>query len=565
MSNVAESPTEIVLPVEGMTCASCVRRIERFLDRTPGVASAEVNLATEEATVRYDPALVGRTELVAAVEAAGYDVAANRGEASLDSAAGLGDPLADLERSQQSTQRNLLVRAVVSLAVAAVALVLTFVPPPGLTPAELNVLLILPATFVQFWAGGRFYRAAWRAARHGSATMDTLVAIGTTAAWAYSVAVALRPDLVATGPQPMAFFDSSTIIIGLVLLGRWLEARAKGRATGAIRRLMALQAPSATIVRPGGEVEVPLADVQPGDLLRVRPGAIVPVDGVVVEGASTVDESMLTGEPMPATKGPRDPVTGATVNRSGTFVMRATHVGSDTVLARIVELVRRAQGSKAPIQRLADRVSEVFVPVVLVLAAVTVAAWLALGPEPRVAYAITAAVSVLVIACPCAMGLATPTAIMVATGRAAEAGILIRDARALEAAAQIDAVVFDKTGTLTLGRPAVVDVVAATGSSETDVLRLAASVESGSEHPIGAAIREEAVARGLDPFTVSAFEAVVGRGVSAVADDVEILAGSPRLLAERGIDVTPLSDTLARLAAEARTPVLVARAGILVG
>jgi Cu+-exporting ATPase len=421
-------PIEIVLPIEGMTCASCVNRIERFLNKTPGVQEASVNLATERATVTVDPGVAGRDELVKAVEAAGYEVKpeaapAAEGAGAVSLAAEL--TADDIEHAR--AQRETLFQAAVSIAAAVVFMVAMFTPQTTIAMEDLNKLILLPATFIQFWAGGRFYRAAWRAGRHGGATMDTLVALGTTAAWSYSVVVTLWPEVVhEAGLHPETYFDSAAIIIGLILLGRWLEARAKGNTTGAIRRLVGLQATTARRIRDGVEEDVDLAIVVPGDLLRVRPGDKIPVDGVVVEGMSAVDESMLTGEPIPSTKAAGDEVIGATVNTTGSFVMRATRVGRDTALARIVELVQRAQGSKAPIQRLADRISEVFVPAVIVVAVLTFAIWFAAGPEPRLTLALTAFIGVVVIACPCAMGLATPTAIMVGTGKGAETGILVR-------------------------------------------------------------------------------------------------------------------------------------------
>ena len=405
----ASQPIEIVLPIEGMTCASCVNRIERFLNKTPGVEQAAVNLATERASVFVDPALVGRDELVRAVEAAGYEVKA---EPSAD--AGVAGTSLEAEVSaddleRERAQRQTLFQALVAIASAAVIMVLMFAPQTLVAMEDLNKLILWPATFIQFWAGSRFYRAAWRAARHGGATMDTLVAVGTSAAWGYSVFVTMWPGIVhQAGLRAESYFDSATIIIGLILLGRWLEQRAKGRTTGAIRRLVGLQATTARRLRNGVEEDVDLAVVVPGDLLRVRPGDKVPVDGVVVEGASPVDESMLTGEPIPRTKATGDEVIGATLNTTGSFVMRATRVGRDTALARIVELVQRAQGSKAPIQRLADRISEVFVPAVIAVAALTFVLWFVLGPEPRLTLSLTAFIGVVVIACPCAMGLATP-------------------------------------------------------------------------------------------------------------------------------------------------------------
>jgi Cu+-exporting ATPase len=538
-STAAVQPIEILLPVEGMTCASCVNRIERFLRRTPGVVAATVNLATEVASVTYQPQEVGRRELVGAIAAAGYDVRAER--ARPDSAAGLRQALAedaaDLT-ARAREQRLLLVQAIAAITAALVIMALMAWPQTWLPMATINWLVILPATIIQFWAGGRFYRAAWRALRHRSANMDSLVVVGTTAAWAYSVFVTLWPEAVhEAGIRAESYFDSATIIVGLVLFGRWLEARAKGRATSAIRSLIQLQATSARLVDGDHETVVSLADIRPGDLLRVRPGDRVPVDGVVFEGRSAVDESMLTGEPMPVAKARNDEVIGATVNTTGSFVMRATRVGRDTALARIIDLVERAQGSKAPIQRLADRIAEWFVPLVLMLAGGTFVAWYFLGPDPRITLALTAMISVVVVACPCAMGLATPTAIMVGTGRGAEAGILIRGGEALERAHRIDTVVFDKTGTLTMGRPAVMAVRAVAGVGEGSVLALAAAAESGSEHPLAEAIRAHAGARTYHELPAAAdFEALAGRGVRATVGDQDVLVGTLRLLQDAGVD-----------------------------
>jgi Cu+-exporting ATPase len=525
------APIEIVLPIEGMTCASCVNRIERFLNKTDGVVQANVNLATERATVTVDPGVAGRSELVAAVEAAGYDV---RPETAPTSAleADPDEPIRLLER------RQLLIQASVSIALAAVLMVAMFWPQTIVAMATINWLALIPATFVQAWAGRRFYVAAWRAARHGTTNMDTLVAVGTSAAWAYSVFVTLFPGVVhAAGLQPQTYFDSSAIIIGLVLLGRWLEARAKDQTTGAIRRLIGLQPAIARRLEDGREVDIPLATVRVGDLLRVRPGEKVPVDGIVVEGQTAIDESMLTGEALPVEKTAGDELIGATLNASGSVVMRATRVGRDTVLASIVDLVQRAQGSKAPIQRLADRISEVFVPFVLIVAGVTFAAWFLAGPEPRITLALTAFIAVVVIACPCAMGLATPTAIMVGTGRAAEAGILIRSAAALERAGKVNAVIFDKTGTLTRGRPTVEDVLVEPGFEERDVVDLAASLERGSEHPLGVAIVAQGHLGELGFRPIDRFESYPGLGVSGMIEGRSVIVGSPRLLSERGIPI----------------------------
>ena len=537
-----QHPIEIVLPIEGMTCASCVNRIERFLNKTPGVEQAAVNLATERATVFVNPAEVGRDELVKAVEAAGYEVKAEAStvEGAVTQSLEAEVTADDLERER--AQRETLFQALVAIGAAIVFMVLMFVPQTRIAMDDINKLILWPATFIQFWAGGRFYRAAWRAGRHGGATMDTLVAIGTSAAWAYSVFVTMWPEIIhEAGLHPETYFDSATIIIGLILLGRWLEARAKGRTTGAIRRLVGLQATTARRLRNGVEEDVELAIVVPGDLLRVRPGDKVPVDGVVVEGSSAVDEAMLTGEPIPATKTVGDEVIGATINTTGSFVMRATRVGRDTALARIVDLVQRAQGSKAPIQRMADRISEIFVPAVILIATATFLIWFVFGPEPHLTLALTAFIGVVVIACPCAMGLATPTAIMVGTGKGAEAGILVRGGEALEAAGGIDTVVLDKTGTLTLGKPAVTAVLPAPGYDEARVLDLAASLERGSEHPLGEAIVRRANEAELGFADAHEFEAIVGRGVAGTIDGAAVVVGSRRLMEERRVDVSALA------------------------
>ncbi|HET7726715.1 MAG TPA: heavy metal translocating P-type ATPase [Candidatus Limnocylindrales bacterium] len=563
----AVGPIELVLPVEGMTCASCVNRIERFLRKTPGVAEASVNLATERATVRFDPTLAGRGELVAAIEAAGYEVRPEAtAAAASDTAAELEAATAAEDAERAAAQRQTLLQAGASITAGLAFMALMFWPQTVWPMEDLNKLILWPATLIQFWAGGRFYRAAWRAGRHGGATMDTLVAVGTSAAWAYSVVVTMYPEIVhEAGLHPETYFDSSAIIIGLVLLGRWLEARAKGNTTGAIRRLIGLQARTARVVRGDEEIEVPLTDVQPGDLLRVRPGEKVPTDGIVVDGASAVDESMLTGEPIPASKAPGDEVIGATLNTTGSFVMRATRVGKDTALANIVALVQRAQGSKAPIQALADRIAELFVPVVLVVAVLAFGAWLLFGPEPRLTLALTAFIGVVIIACPCAMGLATPTAIMVGTGKGAETGMLIRGGEALESAGRIDTVVFDKTGTLTLGRPAVSAIEPAADHDVRTVLDVAASLERDSEHPLGRAIVNRAGEEELGLRNVTGFEAVAGGGVRGRVDDQEVLVGTSQLLADAGIDTGPLQESARGHAGEGATISYVAIAGRLAG
>jgi P-type Cu+ transporter len=570
MPNPTTDPTdpprasaELLLPIEGMTCASCVNRIERFLRKTPGVEDATVNLATEMATIRYLPDLADRADLVGAVESAGYDVRAQPDRIASAPPLSLVEELASEDVARDREARALLREAVASIAVALAIMVAMFVPQTRVPMETINWVALVPATIVQAWAGRRFYRAAWRAARHRTTNMDTLVAVGTSAAWLYSVAVTLLPEVIhEAGLHPETYFDSSTIIVGLVLLGRWLEARAKGRTTGAIRRLVGLAATSARRVVDGRDEDVPLEAIIVGDLVRVRPGDKVPVDGVVVEGGSAVDESMLTGEPIPVEKSTGDRVIGATTNRTGSFVMRTTAVGRDTALARIVDLVGRAQGTKAPIQRLADRIAGVFVPIVLVVAAATFLIWFVVGPEPRLTLALTSFIAVVVIACPCAMGLATPTAIMVATGRGAEAGILFKGGEALEIAHRVDAVVFDKTGTLTLGRPTLVDIAVAPGFTTAEVLDLAASVERGSEHPLGAAILARANRDELGFSRVEGFAAVVGGGVEGIVDAAggprQVVVGNRRLLEARGVDLTPLDRAIEVAGSVGRTLALVA-------
>jgi Cu+-exporting ATPase len=559
---------ELSLPIEGMTCASCVNRVERFLRKTDGVVDASVNLATEQATVHFDPMRVGRSELEKAVEEAGYEVRPELEAGDAGQTLALAEQTDAQARRQTAERRSLAVEAVVALGVGLAMMALTLWPPPILPLEQLNLLLVLPATIVQFWAGRRFYAAAWRAFQHRAANMSTLVVLGTTAAWIYSTVVALWPSLVVSaGLEPMTYYDSAAVIIGLVLAGRWLEARAKSATAGAVRRLVALQPRTARVVRGGTELDIAIVEVRVGDLVRVRPGEKVPVDGRVVDGASAIDESMLTGEAMPVTKAPGDEVIGGTVNASGTFLFRATRVGRETVLAQIVRLVEQAQGSKAPIQQLADAVTGRFVPAVLIVAIATFGVWMLVGPEPRLTFALVSFISVLIIACPCAMGLATPTAIMVATGRAAETGYLVRGGEALERGARVDTVVFDKTGTLTRGRPSVSGVIAAAGSSsdEAEILRLAAAAEQGSEHPLAAAIVAGARERGQDLPAITEFEAAAGYGVHAIVEGQQVVVGSARLMADHEVDTAALGGHLAAATEAASTPVLVAREGRLLG
>jgi Cu+-exporting ATPase len=578
------SATE-TLVIEGMTCASCVGRNEKALRNVPGVVRADVNLATEKATVQYLPGQASRDDLVAAVRRAGYTVAeparrtaagALAGDATDEGAAGEGaDPGALARRAAYlRLRRKVAVGAVLSILVFLGSMGFAFVP-SFLTNGWVLWALATP---VQFWVGRQFYRAALAAARHGSTTMDTLVALGSSAAYFYSAAGVLAPaffDHHGLG-APM-YFDSAALIITLILLGRLFEARAKGQTGEAIRTLIGLQPRTARVVRDGVELDVPIAEVAHDDLVRVRPGEKVPVDGVVVDGASAVDEAMLTGEALPVVKQASDEVIGSTLNTTGTFTFCATRVGSETALAQIVRLVEQAQGARPPIARLADLIASWFVPAVMVVAAATFVVWLLAGPQPAVNYALVNAIAVLVIACPCALGLATPTAVMVGTGKGAQNGVLIRDGASLETAHTVRTIVLDKTGTITEGRPAVTDILpagvgdgarragAAHAEGERDalttpdeLLRLVAAAERGSEHPLAAAVARAAAQRGLIVPEASDFAATPGLGVRATVEGHEVLVGNERLMARGDGDVSSDADVAAAaLAAAGKTAVWV--------
>jgi P-type Cu+ transporter len=549
----AMPPATVDLPIQGMTCASCVRRVEKALRKVDGVTDAAVNLAAAKARVAYDPAVATLDGLRAAVEGAGYTL-------PLPAARGHGAPrTADAPDAQARTLDDLRRKWLTSLVLGAAMMAVMYLPALRVDMTLWAPALLIAASVVQFWAGGIFYTAAWAAARHGAATMDTLVALGSGAAYGYSAFVTLWPSLARRWGFPgHLYYESSAIIIGLVLLGRWLEQRAMRRMGAAITALMGLQAKTARVLRDGREDDIPVEAVRVGDRLRVRPGETVPVDGLVLDGDSAIDESMLTGESVPVEKAPGDVVIGATLNVSGSLVLRATKVGAETVLAHIVRLVEDAQASRAPSQRLADAVAGVFVPIVLVLALLTFAGWMLFGPDPRLVFGLTAAIAVLIIACPCALGLATPTAIMVGTGRAAELGILIRGGEALEQARRITAIVLDKTGTLTLGRPRVVDVVSAGSLAGPDLLRLAAAAERGSEHPLGEAIVAEAGTRHLDIPAAEHFRMVPGKGVTARVGGRPLAVGSRALMDQVGAAVDGLGDRAAGMARTGATPMFVA-------
>jgi Cu+-exporting ATPase len=546
-TNDKEQLARIRIPVRGMTCASCVRRVERALSKEKGVAEASVNLATGKATVGYIASEVGPRDLEKAVEGAGYGVVREE-ESSVEDAH---------EREYRKLRADFLLAAALTALILLGSLPHMFGFMLPVPTGWLNLGLLILATPVQFLAGWRFYKGAWGALMHGQANTNTLVVMGTSAAYLYSAVAALAPGLLAAGSGDV-YFDTSALIITLIVLGRLLEARAKGRTNEAIERLAGIQARTARVVRDGEEVDVPVEDVEVGDIVVVRPGEKVPVDGLVLSGESAVDESMITGESIPVTKREGDKVIGATMNTSGSFHFEVTRVGEDTALHQIMRMVEEAQGSKAPIQRLADRISAVFVPAVIGVAAVTFVVWLLLGPEPALTFALLNTVAVLIIACPCAMGLATPTSIMVGTGKGAESGILIKGGEALESAHSLDTVVLDKTGTLTRGEPELTDILVEDGIGEEELLRLVASAERASEHPLGEAIVRDARRRGLPLAEAHAFEAVSGGGIRARVEGHRVIVGSRRFLSESGIPEDGLLSKSEELAQEGKTAIFVA-------
>jgi Cu+-exporting ATPase len=568
------------LPITGMTCVACARRIERKLSRTPGVSSAGVNFATERATVVYDPQATGISQLIEAVREVGYDTT---GVARADSIVDDSEQAARQSESQE-LRRKFLFAAALSLPVLIIAMShgrIAFLDFPGI-----NYLQLALSTPVVFYSGWQFYRAAWAALRHHTADMNTLIAVGTGAAYLYSVAATIAPSYFSEAASagamsgmngmnnaslPPVYFEAASVIIALILLGRLLESRARGRTGDAIRRLIGLQPKTARVVRDGNEVEVLIEGVVPGDLIVVRPGEKIPVDGIIESGASAVDESMLTGESLPVEKTKNDAVFGATLNKTGSFKFKATKVGKDTALQQIVKLVQDAQGSKAPIARLADVISGIFTPIVIGIALVTFVVWFFVTPEAtRFTTALVNAVSVLIIACPCALGLATPTAIMVGTGKGAENGVLIKSGESLEIAHKLQTIVLDKTGTITRGEPVLTDVVTSLESGawsleSEELLQLAASAEYGSEHPLGAAIVRAAQQRGLTLAEASSFQAAAGHGIEAEVKGHHLLLGNLKLMSERNVIVDGFAERASTLSAAGKTPMFVAVDGRLAG
>lgn len=541
--------TGATLKIGGMSCAACASRVEKQLCELPGVHGAVVNLATEKAVIEYDSSTIGVLDLKRAVEEIGYRVHDMASEVEVDS---------EKAERQREIRRQ---KAVFTFsAVFSIPLLLTMLVHLGITQKLPAILLdprfqMILATPVQFVAGWQFYRDSYYTLRAGSANMSVLVALGTSAAYFYSVAV------VFWGPklgQHQVYFESSAVIITLILLGKLLEAMAKGRTSDAIRKLMGLQVKTARVIRDGQEMDIPIEDVVVGDLLVVRPGEKIPVDGIIQQGYSAIDESMLTGESVPVDKKVGDEVIGSTINKHGTFRFTATKVGRDTALAQIIRIVEDAQGSRAPIQRLADVISGRFVPAVVLIAILTFLAWYFIGDPGNFTRALVNLTAVLVIACPCALGLATPTSIMVGTGKGAENGILIKGGEHLENAHKLQAIVLDKTGTITKGEPELTDVVASNGFTTDELLRLTASAERGSEHPLGQAIIHGARNRGLLLGEPSAFEAIPGRGIVAEVDGRHLLVGNNRLIEENGIDIEGMEDALKEMEMKGQTAMLVA-------
>lgn len=551
---MANSSLNKSFPIKGMHCASCVRVLEKALSKVPGVLSANVNLATEKATVSINPEVTNQ-QLSSAVESVGYEAIIDK-ETNFKSS-----DIENNEKTRKSKElQDLKTKVIISLLLGGFILWGSF---PGLMNTAPSLLQnffvqLLLAIPVQFWAGLTFYKATLPALKHRTANMDTLVTIGTTVAFVYSTFVTIFPQIIERiGMEAVPYFDVSTIIIALILLGRYLEARAKAGTGEAIKKLLGLAPKAATVIRDGKEIKIPIDQVKIGDLIRVRPGEKIPVDGIIIDGESSIDESMVTGESIPTDKQKGDLVIGATMNKTGSFTMKATKVGKNTMLSQIIKLVEEAQGSKAPIQRLADVVSSYFVPIVIMLAIATFVIWYNFGPTPSFLYAMLNTVAVLIIACPCAMGLATPTAIMVGTGIGAQHGILIKDAQSLEIGSTIDTIIFDKTGTLTQGKPQVTDIIPLKSSKE-EVVRLAASLEKGSEHSLAEAIIKKAEEKNILLDSVTKFQAIPGHGIEGFIGKKQIFLGNKRLMDREHISYQEITNQINKLENEGKTVVLIA-------
>ncbi len=544
------------LIIEGAGCASCVGKIEGALKATLGVVSAEMNFADRTVTV-YGTAKT--KELIKAVESAGYNAK------PIDDSSAT-DALDEKEAADFAYYKKLMRDTFIALSLGVPLMIYSIVV--GEMTVETNLermswLVVGILTFgVMYFSGKHFYVGAWKSFKNHSANMDTLIALGTGTAWVYSMVVVFAPDAVPLMARHV-YFEATAMIIGLIDLGLALEIKARGKTSEAIKRLIGLQAKTATVVRDNKEVQIGIEQVLFNDIVKVKPGEKIPVDGVVLEGHTSIDESMLTGEPMPVEKAEEDEVVAGTLNKSGMIMFKATRVGKDTALAQIINMVKRAQNSKPPIGRLADVISAFFVPVVMIISVLSALAWLNFGPEPAIAFAIVSATTVLIIACPCALGLATPMSVMVGVGKAAEAGVLIRNGEALQTASKITAMILDKTGTITEGAPKVTDIVLAKATDEKDVLQLAASLESGSEHPLAQAIVESALDKDIELLKIEAFNAITGFGVEANCNNKALLFGNEKLMKLKGIDLTGFVEQAQSLAKEAKTPMYFAVDGEL--
>ena len=544
---VSASSGELQLNIQGASCASCVSKIEAALKQVSGVTNAEMNFAERSVLVMGSSS---SHALIKAVEQAGYN--ATLANTDSDEAA-----IEEKEQADWAYYKKLMRDMVIALSLG-VPLMLY-----GLVTGEMSVnttterivwLIVGIMTLgVMVFSGRHFYVGAWNSFKNHAANMDTLIALGTGTAWLYSMVVVFFPGYVPEMARHV-YFEATAMIIGLINLGLALEIKARGKTSEAIKRLIGLQAKTARVIRDGHDIDIPIEDVLLNDLIRVRPGERISVDGLVVEGQTSIDESMLTGEPMPIEKRKDDEVVAGTINKSGSIVFRAERVGKDTALAQIINMVKRAQNSKPPIGRLADMISAYFVPVVMIIAVISALAWLNYGPSPEVAFAIVSATTVLIIACPCALGLATPMSVMVGVGKAAEAGVLIRNGEALQSASKITTMVLDKTGTITEGAPKVTDVVIVSDHSHNDVLSLAASLESGSEHPLAMAIVESAKEQGVPIHSVTDFQSIAGKGVEAMLNSQRLLFGNEKLMIDQGIELHHYIDKAQRLAADAKTP-----------
>ncbi len=549
--------TSVSFPVTGMTCAACQARVQRALAGKPGVTAASVNLMTNTAAVDYDPDVLAPSDLVEVVRGTGYgaELPVNRPDYLR--------PDSEADDLEAREARALTTRAVASVAVGLVAMILSMTM---MESAAANYSLLVVTLGLMVWAGGDFYVRAWKALRHRAADMNTLVSLGTGSAFLYSVVATVAPELFTRNGIPAdVYYEAVIIIIGLVLTGRALEARARRKTSLALRRLSTLVPPVARVEESGVVLEKSVEEIRSGEIVHVRPGERIPVDGTIIDGTSAVDESMLTGEPMPVTKSAGDKVVGGTVNTTGAFRYGATSVGADSVLARMVKLMREAQSSRAPIQRLADQVSAVFVPVVVAIAVITFLAWYFLADTAAIPRGLAAAVAVLIIACPCAMGLAVPTAVMVATGRGAEMGFLIKGGEILQRAGDVDTVVFDKTGTITEGKPTVTSIRPLGSVAEEDLLSLAASVESSSEHPLATSVVAAAAERGIPLSRVTEFRSYTGTGVAGTVGATSVAVGNLKLMELVGADTSPATESVQRAGSDGETRLYVAIDGKIAG